>query len=71
MLVFFEVCSQSVYRAASAAEPTSKEQLAIDAEMDGSAQGALKSEEKRQQDEKWAQYTDANPRGAGNTMNRG
>lgn len=56
---------------ASEAEPTSKEQLALDAEMDGTAEGALKEEEKRQQDEKWAQFTDANPRGAGNTMNRG
>ncbi|KAH6918341.1 serine/threonine protein phosphatase PP2A-associated protein [Coprinopsis sp. MPI-PUGE-AT-0042] len=56
---------------ASESEPTSKEQLAMDAEMDGTAEGESKAEEKRQQDEKWAQFTDANPRGAGNTMNRG
>ncbi|PPQ63051.1 hypothetical protein CVT24_005906 [Panaeolus cyanescens] len=55
----------------SEAAPTSKEQLALDAEMDGTVEGELKSEQKRQQDEKWAQFTDANPRGAGNTMNRG
>ena len=28
-------------------------------------------EEKRKKDESWARYTDENPRGAGNTMNRG
>ncbi|KAF9052938.1 serine/threonine protein phosphatase PP2A-associated protein [Panaeolus papilionaceus] len=56
---------------ASEAAPTSKEQLAMDAEMDGTVQGELKAEEKRQKDENWAQFTDANPRGAGNTMNRG
>ncbi|OCH93879.1 TAP42-like protein [Obba rivulosa] len=52
-------------------EPTSKEQLAIDAEMDGTAYGEEKAEEKRQKDESWAQYTDTHQRGAGNTMNRG
>ena len=31
----------------------------------------IKAEEKRQKDEKWARYKDDNPRGAGNTMNRG
>ncbi|KAH7923469.1 TAP42-like protein [Leucogyrophana mollusca] len=51
--------------------PTSSEQLAVDAEADGTAFGELKAEEKRQKDEKWAQYTDENTRGAGNTMNRG
>ncbi|KAF8911999.1 serine/threonine protein phosphatase PP2A-associated protein [Gymnopilus junonius] len=56
---------------ASQAVPTSSEQLAIDAEMDGTVEGAIKAEEKRQKDEKWARYTDENPRGAGNTMNRG
>lgn len=39
--------------------------------MDGTAFGEDKTEEKRQKDENWAQYADANPRGAGNTMNRG
>ena len=56
---------------ASEAKPTSKEQLAIDAEQDGTIFGEEKAEEKRQKDESWAQFTDANPRGAGNTMNRG
>ncbi|KAG0701773.1 TAP42-like protein [Suillus ampliporus] len=51
-------------------QPTSSEQLAIDSEMDG-VFGEMKSEEKRQKDEQWAQFKDANPRGAGNTMNRG
>jgi len=55
----------------SESQPTSKEQLAVDAEMDGTAFGEEKAEEKRQRDEAWAQYTDTHPRGAGNTMNRG
>ncbi|KAF8205785.1 TAP42-like protein [Mycena galopus ATCC 62051] len=50
---------------------TESEQLAVDAEMDGSKDGAEKEEMKRLKDEKWAQFTDENPRGAGNTMNRG
>jgi hypothetical protein len=45
--------------------------LAIDSEMDGTVQGELKAEKKRQKDEKWAKYTDDHPRGAGNRMNRG
>lgn len=53
------------------AEPTSKEKLALEAEMDGTIEGEEKAEIKRRQDEKWARYTDENPRGAGNTMNRG
>ncbi|KAI0333615.1 serine/threonine protein phosphatase PP2A-associated protein [Cubamyces sp. BRFM 1775] len=56
---------------ASEQKPTSKEQLALDAEQDGTKFGEEKAEEKRQRDESWAQYTDANPKGAGNTMNRG
>lgn len=55
----------------SAAMPTSSEQLAMDAEQDGMAFGDAKSEEKRKKDEEWARFTDDNPRGAGNTMNRG
>jgi len=39
--------------------------------MDGTVEGQEKSEIKRQEDEKWAQYTDENPRGVGNIMNRG
>lgn len=50
---------------------TSSEQLQLDSEMDGTAEAEEKEEQKRQKDEKWAQYTDANPRGAGNTMNMG
>ncbi|KAF9564378.1 serine/threonine protein phosphatase PP2A-associated protein [Agrocybe pediades] len=56
---------------ASQEAPTSSEQLAIDSEMDGTVEGELKAEQKRQKDENWARYTDENPRGAGNTMNRG
>ncbi|KAG8925841.1 hypothetical protein FRC02_009375 [Tulasnella sp. 418] len=52
-------------------QPTSSEQLAIDAEQDGTLAGDLKNEEKRLKDEAWANFTDANPRGSGNTMNRG
>lgn len=55
----------------SEADPTSSEQLALDAEMDGTRRGEEKAEEKRLKDENWARYTDKNPRGAGNTMNRG
>jgi immunoglobulin-binding protein 1 len=58
-------------RPQSAAKPTSSEQLAMDAEQDGTIFGNAKSEEKRRKDEEWARFTDANPRGAGNTMNRG
>lgn len=56
---------------ASEAAPTSSEQLALDAEMDGTLQSEEKAEQKRLKDEKWAKYTDDNPKGAGNTMNRG
>ncbi|KAF7295510.1 Serine/threonine protein phosphatase PP2A-associated protein [Mycena indigotica] len=56
---------------ASENELTSSEQLDLDSQMDGTRDGAEKEETKRQKDEKWAQFTDANPRGAGNTMNRG
>ncbi|THH12015.1 hypothetical protein EW145_g284 [Phellinidium pouzarii] len=48
-----------------------KEQLALDAEFDGTHDGEEKAEEKRLEDERWARFADANPRGAGNTMNRG
>jgi len=56
---------------ASQEAPTSSEQLAIDAEQDGTHFSDEKSEEKRRKDEEWAAYTDANPKGLGNTMNRG
>ncbi|KAI0042691.1 TAP42-like protein [Auriscalpium vulgare] len=55
----------------SEAQPTTSEQLALDAEEDGTAFGEAKEEARRQKDENWARYTDVNPRGAGNTMNRG
>jgi len=57
--------------AASYAAPTSSEKLAIDSEMDGTADGEKRAEEKRMKDESWASYVDEHPRGAGNTMNRG
>ncbi|KAJ7137728.1 TAP42-like protein [Mycena epipterygia] len=50
---------------------TSSEQLELESEMDGTKDGAEKEEVKRLKDESWAQFTEANPRGAGNTMNRG
>ncbi|KAH9843159.1 TAP42-like protein [Rhodofomes roseus] len=56
---------------ASEARLTTKEQLALDSEQDGALFGEEKEEEKRQKDEKWAQYTDTHPKGAGNTLNRG
>ncbi|KAG2106683.1 TAP42-like protein [Suillus discolor] len=55
----------------SEGQPTSSEQLTMDSETDGTIFGEMKLEEKRQKDEQWAQFKDANPRGAGNTMNRG
>lgn len=58
-------------RPKSEQEPTSSEQLAVDAEQDGTVLGEDKAEEKRLKDENWARYTDVNPKGAGNTMNRG
>jgi hypothetical protein len=63
--------SSSRFSPASLEQPTSSEQLQIDSEMDGTVAGEDKAEEKRQKDEKWAQFKDANQRGAGNTMNRG
>lgn len=39
--------------------------------MDGTVESELKAEEKRQEDEHWARYTDLHPKGEGNTMNRG
>jgi immunoglobulin-binding protein 1 len=45
--------------------------LALAAEMDGTLEGDIKSEEKRKKDEDWAAYTDAHRKGEGNTTNRG
>ncbi|TCD67275.1 hypothetical protein EIP91_000297 [Steccherinum ochraceum] len=55
----------------SESQPTTSEQLALDSEMDGTAFGEEKTEQKRQKDENWARYTDSHVKGAGNTMNRG
>lgn len=60
-----------IYSPQSETALTTSEQLALDAEYDGTAQGEERSEQKRLKDENWARYTDDNPRGAGNTMNRG
>ncbi|KAF8590031.1 serine/threonine protein phosphatase PP2A-associated protein [Ramaria rubella] len=51
--------------------PTHSEQLTLDSEMDGTMESELKAEEKREEDERWAQYIDMHPKGEGNTMNRG
>jgi hypothetical protein len=50
---------------------TESEMLALAAEMDGTLEGDIKSEEKRKKDEDWAAYTDAHRKGEGNTTNRG
>ena len=39
--------------------------------MEGTRESEEKAEELRQKQEKWAQFADVNPKGAGNTMNRG
>lgn len=59
------------HRQASYDAPTESELLELEAENDGSAGAEEAAEKKRLKDEKWAQYTDDNQRGAGNTMNRG
>ncbi|KAF8637371.1 hypothetical protein AX17_002870 [Amanita inopinata Kibby_2008] len=56
---------------ASQEAPTSSEKLKLAAETDGTREGDEKEEELRHKEEKWAQFTDENPRGAGNIMNRG
>ncbi|ORX34353.1 TAP42-like protein [Kockovaella imperatae] len=56
---------------ASADAPTESELLQLAAEEDGTMEGDAKAEQKRLKDENWAQYAEANPRGAGNRMNRG
>lgn len=58
-------------RQASYDAPTDSELLELAAENDGTVLGAEKEEQKRLKEEKWATYTDANKKGAGNTMNRG
>jgi immunoglobulin-binding protein 1 len=69
-----EICSissDSVSREASFNAPTSKEILQEASEMDGTLGGEEKSEQKRKEEEEWALYTEAHPKGMGNTMNRG
>ena len=56
---------------ASLEQPTTSEQLGMDAEQDGTLFGDEKTEAKRQKDENWARYTDVHRKGEGNTMNRG
>ncbi|RSH77345.1 uncharacterized protein EHS24_003304 [Apiotrichum porosum] len=51
--------------------PTESELLELEAENDGTAAGAEAAEKRRAKTENWAQYTDDNKKGAGNTMNRG
>lgn len=51
--------------------PTESELLELAAEDDGTVLGAEKAEQKRVKEENWAVYTEANKKGAGNTMNRG
>ncbi|PVF99066.1 hypothetical protein CPB86DRAFT_849626 [Serendipita vermifera] len=56
---------------ASFGAPTSKELLKEASEMDGTVEGEEKSEQRRREEEEWALFTEANPKGMGNTMNRG
>jgi len=58
-------------RQASYDAPTESELLELAAEDDGTVPGAEKAEQKRLKEENWAVYTEANKKGAGNTMNRG
>ena len=55
----------------SAVAPTESELLDLASEQDGTMGADEKSEQKRLKEEDWAQYAETNPRGAGNTMNRG
>lgn len=45
--------------------------LELDSEMDGTWHAEQQAEHKREKDERWAQYTDDNPKGYGNTTNKG
>lgn len=60
-----------IYRQASYDAPTDSELLALAAENDGTVEADEKYEAKRAKEENWANYTEENKRGAGNTMNRG
>ncbi|AFR92469.1 hypothetical protein C343_00339 [Cryptococcus neoformans C23] len=52
-------------------KPTDSELLELDSEMDGTWHAEQQAEHKREKDERWAQYTDDNPKGYGNTTNKG
>jgi immunoglobulin-binding protein 1 len=71
--VFSEIVSMADLgtREASFNAPTSKELLQEASELDGTLEGEEKSEQKRKEEEEWALYTEANPKGMGNTLNRG
>lgn len=58
---------------ASADRPTNKEMLALRAEGEaiGTREAEEAEEERRQKAIEWDEFTEANPKGAGNTMNRG
>lgn len=43
----------------------------MDSKQDGTSFGEEESEEKRMKDEAWAVFTERNPKGSRNTMNRG
>lgn len=58
-------------RKTSENKPTNKEVLQEASEMDGTVAGEKKSEQKRREEEEWALFTEVNPKGWGNTMNRG
>ncbi|WRT65047.1 uncharacterized protein IL334_001989 [Kwoniella shivajii] len=51
--------------------PTESELLELAAENDGSTLAEQKAEQKRLKEENWANFTDDNKKGAGNTMNKG
>lgn len=56
---------------AQAAEPTPREARAVRAEDDGTAAGDAAADDARADAINWDEFAEANPRGAGNTMNRG
>lgn len=58
-------------RQASYDAPTESELLELEAENDGTAAAEEAGEKRRLKDENWAQFTDDNKKGEGNTMNRG
>ena len=57
--------------AKSMEDPTPREARALRAEEDGSREAQQAEEEKRKEQSEWDEFKEANPKGAGNTMNRG